>query len=118
MSGRIGRLFIEEVATAGGVVGCEVFGPAGDDFGGRRVGLELLNGGIIADEEKNFGEIEMVGIFFVEGGGDFEANAHGTQGEAGGYADPDAAAALAGLQAADLDERLIPALDTRTAFYS
>src|SRR5882762_2318617 len=116
MSGRIGSLFIEEVAAADLVECGQILVPTGDDFAHRRVGLELLNGGIIADEEKNFGEMEMVGIFFGEGGGDIDANAHRTQGKAVSYADADAAAVLAGIQAADGNEWLIHEVDAGKAF--
>ncbi len=97
MAGRRGGLLIEEIAAAGLVVGGHVFGPTGDDFADGSFGLELLDGGIVAEEEEGFGEVEMVGIFFVQRGGDFEANPHGTQGGAVGDADPNAAAALASL---------------------
>jgi len=33
----------------------------------------LLDGGVVAEEEEEFGKVEMVGIFFVERSGDFEA---------------------------------------------
>src|ERR1700686_704347 len=100
-------LFVEEVAAAGLVEGGQVLGPTSDDFAGGRAGLELLNGGIVAEEQENFGEIKLVGIFFVLLGGDFEADSHRAQRGSVGYAHADAAAVLARVEAADGNEGLI-----------
>src|SRR5258708_37288686 len=101
MSGRMGRLLIEEVAAADLVKCGQILVPTGDDFAHRSAGLELLDGGVVAEEEAAFGEVEMVGIFFVKRSGAFDATAHGPQGESVGYADPDAVAVVACIREAD-----------------
>src|ERR1700731_4511000 len=58
----------------------------------------------------------MVGIFFVQLGGDFEADAYGAEDGTVGYPNADAAAVLAGVKAADGNEGLIHEVDAGKIF--
>ncbi len=69
--------------------------------------MEVTHGLVIADELQDFGGIELLRIFLLQKGGNFQAHAHGAHRRAVRDLDADAAATLPGVEAADGNEGLV-----------
>src|SRR5882724_2606041 len=99
-------LFIEEILPADLLESSEAVRPAGDDFFGGYAGLQLLDGIRITNERDQLGDVKPLRVEFLQNRRDFQSYAHGAHRGTIGNAGSHAAAALAGVQPGDRDERL------------
>ncbi len=100
------KLFVEEIFLAnlveGGKVGC----PTRDDFFRRNTFLQETNGFRVSGKEKEFGEIEVLGIKLLQDYRDLELCANGTHRGTSRNPNHNATAALPGVKARNRDEWL------------
>src|SRR5271154_5684558 len=77
--GGFGGLLVEKIFAAHSIERRKVFGPGVDYLFWRRTGLERADGFRIAKQQEGFADVEILGVFFLEDGGNLQTDTHGAK---------------------------------------